>query len=145
MGKKRVVQKGGGADEQARTKPGRSADSKIPKIENGRVYISASYNNTLVALTDEQGNLIAQSSAGALGFNGPKKATPYAATKVIESLSDQMRRMGLKRVSVYVKGIGSGRESALRALPAQGLELLSIHDTTPNPHNGPRPRKRRRV
>lgn len=145
MGKKRVIQKGIGGDEQARVKPGRVAGSKIPKIENGRIYINATYNNTMIAVTDERGNVVAQSSAGALGFGGPKKATPYAATKVVESLSDPIRRMGLKRVAVYVKGIGSGRESALRALPSQGLELVLIKDMTPTPHNGPRPRKPRRV
>lgn len=144
MGKKRVIQKGEHSEERATTGPAVGA-GKAVKSERGRVYIQATYNNTIVTLTDENGNAIAQSSAGRLGFNGPKKATPYAATRVIESLSDAIGKTKLKKVTVFVKGVGSGRESALRALPAQGLELLSIKDLTPIPHNGTRPRKPRRV
>ena len=144
MGKKRVVKKGGEA------KGGSSAaitrkKGKVPQLEKGRIYIQATYNNTMISLTDERGNLIAASSAGRLGFKGPKKATPYAATQVIESLADIIQRTGIKNVEVYVRGIGSGRESAIRAIPGQGLHISSIRDVTPVPHNGPRARKPRRV
>ncbi|MEK7500995.1 MAG: 30S ribosomal protein S11 [Patescibacteria group bacterium] len=114
-------------------------------VEKGRVYIRASYNNTLVSLTDGQGNVIAAASAGALGFKGPKKATPYAANRVIEALGERIRKVGLRDVVVYVRGIGSGRESAVRALMGQGLNITAIKDVTPMPHNGPRPPKPRRV
>ncbi len=144
MGKKRVIQKGATSEGERAPKAAPSS-GHAKKIESGRIYINASYNNTLIAITDERGNLVRQSSAGSLGFRGPKKATPYAATKVVESLSDQIHRIGLKRAAVYVKGIGSGRESALRALPSQGIEIIAIKDVTPIPHNGPRPRKPRRV
>lgn len=145
MGKKRVIQKKG------RTKGGKklitpkAAKGKLPKVEKGRVYIKATYNNTIVSITDQKGNLIASSSAGRLGFRGPKKATPYAATQVVESLSEVIDRIGLKEVDVYVRGIGSGRESATRALPSQGLTLTALRDTTPIPHNGVRAKKPRRV
>ncbi len=142
MGKKRVVKK------QADTKKGGKQvkkTKKLPKIQKGRVYIRATYNNTIMTITNEKGDVIVSSSAGSLGFKGPKKATPFAATKVSESLSDYINKMGLKKVDVYVKGIGSGRESAIRSLPSQGLSINSIKDLTPVPHNGPRPPKPRRV
>jgi len=142
MGKKRVVQKGGTSDS---SKKKSTATKKLPKISEGRVYIKASYNNTMVSVTDENGNMVASSSSGSLGFKGPKKATPYAATQVVSSLGEAINKMGLQKVSVFINGIGSGRESALRALPSQGLEIVSIKDVTPIPHNGPRPRKPRRV
>ena len=144
MGKKRVIQKGAETVE-TKTEPGTSGKKKIPKLEKGRVYVAASYNNTMVTLTDEKGDVLAASSAGALGFKGPKKATPYAATKVVAALGEKIKKIGLKSVDVYVKGIGSGRESAIRSLPGQGLQINSIKDITPIPHNGPRPTKPRRV
>jgi small subunit ribosomal protein S11 len=146
MGKKRVIQKSGDTD-AARTAESSSKISsrEIKRTDRGRVYIQASYNNTIVSLTDERGNLLAASSAGMLGFRGPKKATPYAATKIVESLGDRIKKHGLKEVEVFVKGIGSGRESAVRSLPTQGLSISSIKDITPVPHNGTRPPKRRRV
>ena len=145
MGKKRIIQKSGISEESSGTGKAVSQSRKVGAVERGRVYIQASYNNTLISLTDDSGNLIAQSSAGSLGFKGPKKATPYAANRVIESLSEKMKKIGLKDVSVFVKGIGSGRESAVRALVGQGLNVISIKDITPIPHNGPKPRKPRRV
>ena len=149
MGKKRVIQKSGDVAEKgasgASSASGRPSKKERERVERGRVYIRASYNNTLVSITDEQGNLLAASSAGKLGFKGPKKATPYAATKIVESLGDKIKKFGMKEVSVYVRGIGSGRESAVRSLPAQGLAILAIRDITPVPHNGPRPPKPRRV
>lgn len=143
MGKKRVIKKS--ADSSTGRKRSTKSLKKLPKLEKGRVYIKSTYNNTIVSITDEKGNLIAFSSAGMLGFKGPKKATPYAATKIVESLSEKIQKMGLKEVVVYVKGIGSGRESAIRSLPSQGLNISSIKDITPVPFNGPRPRKARRV
>lgn len=146
MGKKRVIKSEGEAIQNAEeSQPKISAGSKRNSVEKGRIYIQASYNNTLVSLTDEAGNLIAMSSAGSLGFKGPRKATPYAANRVVESLSEKMKKVGLKDVSVFVKGIGSGRESAVRALVNHGLNILTIRDITPSPHNGPKPRKPRRV
>jgi len=113
--------------------------------EKGKVFIQATYNNTLVTVADSQGNTIAWSSSGSLGFKGPKKATPYASSKIIETLSEKMKKVGLKEVDIFVKGIGSGREAAVRALAAHGFMINSIKDETPVPHNGCRPRKVRRV
>ena len=115
------------------------------KYEQGRVYINASYNNTLVSVTDEKGNLLAWSSAGALGFSGPKKATAFAASKIIAAISEKLKKSGPVNVSVIVSGVGGGRDSAVRSLPNHGFNILSIKDVTPIPHNGPRPAKVRRV
>ena len=120
--------------------------SKIIKnVPRGHAYIKASYNNTIVTLTDPSGNVLAWASAGKLGFKGPKKATPYAAQIIVKNAVDKAKVHGLKEVVVFVKGVGTGRESAVRALNANGLEILSIKDTTPIPHNGCRPKKPRRV
>ncbi|PJE57731.1 MAG: 30S ribosomal protein S11 [Candidatus Portnoybacteria bacterium CG10_big_fil_rev_8_21_14_0_10_38_18] len=118
---------------------------KAKKLERGNVYIQATYNNTLVTITDLNGDVVALESAGALGFKGPKKATPFAATKVVDSLMNKIQKLMLKEVNVFVKGVGSGREAAIRALVANGLEILSLKDITPIPHNGCRPPKPRRV
>lgn len=115
------------------------------KTTKGRAYIKATYNNTMVTITDIQGNVISQESAGAIGFKGPKKATSFAATKAVESLMRKLDKTGLKEVEVFVKGIGSGREAATRALANYGLDITSIKDVTPVPHNGCRPPKPRRV
>lgn len=117
----------------------------VKQVMRGNAYISASYNNTIVTITDPNGNSLGWSSAGMAGFKGPKKATPYASTVLIKMLMDKVADYGLKEVNVYVKGIGHGRESAIRALYANGLNILSINDVTPIPHNGCRPSKRRRV
>jgi len=115
-------------------------------VETGRIYISASFNNSLVTVTDETGAVIAWGSSGSAGFKGTRKATPFAATtavaKVIKKAKDER---GLKEVEVYVKGPGPGRDAALRAIRAQGLRISLIADMTPIPHNGPRPKKKRRV
>lgn len=113
-------------------------------IEKGQAHISSSFNNTMVSLTDMQGNLISWASAGGLGFRGSRKSTPFAAQEAAETASKKAMEHGLKTVEVYVKGPGSGREAAIRALQA-GLEVTSIKDVTPIPHNGCRPPKRRRV
>jgi len=114
-------------------------------IPKGKAFIQATYNNTIVSLTDLQGDVIAWSSAGQLGFKGPKKATPYAATTIVKSVVEKVEATGLKSVDVFVKGVGSGREAAIRALGANNITVLSIKDVTPIPHNGCRPPKVRRV
>lgn len=114
-------------------------------IERGQAHISSSFNNTMVTISDMQGNVISWASAGGLGFKGSRKSTPFAAQEAAESATKKAMEHGLKYVEVYVKGPGSGRESAIRALQAAGLEVTMIKDETPIPHNGCRPPKRRRV
>jgi small subunit ribosomal protein S11 len=114
-------------------------------IERGQAHIQASFNNTLVTLTDQSGNAISWSSAGSLGFKGSRKSTPFAAQMASEAAAKAAMEHGLKHVEVYVKGPGSGREAAIRALQTAGLEITMIKDITPIPHNGCRPPKRRRV
>ena len=114
-------------------------------IAKGIAHVHSTFNNTIVTITDESGNAVAWSSAGALGFKGSKKSTPFAAQMAAEEASKAAMEHGLKTVEVYVKGPGSGREAAIRALQAAGLEITMIKDITPIPHNGCRPPKRRRV
>ena len=114
-------------------------------IEKGAAHIHSSFNNTIVSVTDTQGNVISWASAGELGFKGSRKSTPFAAGEAAETAAKAGMEHGLKSVEVFVKGPGSGREAAIRALNACGLEVLSIRDVTPVPHNGCRPPKRRRV
>lgn len=111
----------------------------------GQAHIAATYNNTIVTLTDQNGNTIAWSSAGKNGFRGPKKATAYAASVIVKDAVEKAKESGLKEVDVFVKGIGAGREAAIRALNANNLTVTSIKDVTPIPHNGCRPRRPRRV
>ena len=114
-------------------------------VEHGQAHIPSSFNNTIVTLTDAQGNALSWASAGGLGFRGSKKSTPYAAQMAAETATKAALIHGLKTVDVFVKGPGSGREAAIRALSANGLDVVSIRDVTPVPHNGCRPPKRRRV
>ena len=114
-------------------------------IEKGAVHINSTFNNTIVTITDTQGNAISWASAGELGFKGSKKSTPFAAQMAAETAAKAAMEHGLKTVEVYVKGPGQGREAAIRALSAAGLEVNMIKDVTPIPHNGCRPPKRRRV
>lgn len=114
-------------------------------VQQGQAHIQATYNNTIVTLTDQQGNVLAWSSAGKVGFRGPKKSTPYAAGVIVRDVVERVKAMGLKQVDVFVRGVGLGREAAVRALAAQGILLNTIKDITPTPHNGPRARKVRRV
>ena len=114
-------------------------------IEKGMAHIHSSFNNTIVTITDVQGNAISWASAGELGFKGSRKSTPFAAGQVAETAAKAAMEHGLKTVEVFVKGPGSGREAAIRSLQAAGLEISSIKDVTPIPHNGCRPPKRRRV
>lgn len=123
-----------------------SRKSRVTKnIDKGQVHIQASFNNTLITVTDEQGNAISACSAGALGFRGSRKSTPFAAQAASEKAALAAKEHGLKTVEVFVKGPGSGRESAVRALEVAGLTVTSITDVSPIPHNGCRPPKRRRV
>jgi small subunit ribosomal protein S11 len=117
----------------------------IKPTSHGLAYIQASFNNTIVSFTDPNGNVLGWASAGMVGFKGPKKATPYAASVVVKKVVDAIAPYGLKEVSVFIKGIGGGREGAIRAINTNGINVLSIKDITPLPHNGCRPPKRRRV
>lgn len=114
-------------------------------IERGQAHISSTFNNTMVTLTDLQGNVLSWASAGQLGFRGSRKSTPFAAQQAAEEAAKKAMEHGLKSVEVYVKGPGAGREAAIRSLQATGLEVNMIKDVTPIPHNGCRPPKRRRV
>ncbi|MBI2410037.1 30S ribosomal protein S11 [Candidatus Kaiserbacteria bacterium] len=144
MGKKRIIKKSGKGLDQGRKE---RALSKITKrhLEKGVLHIEATFNNTKAVLTDEKGNVIVSSSAGALGFSGARKSTPYAAAKVGEFLGEKGAMIGLKEASVVIRGVGAGRESVLRAFSNKGIQVHSIKDATPVPHNGPRPPKPRRV
>ena len=136
--------------ENAEEKKGKKAAPRSKKkkvvrqVNQGRAYIQATYNNTMITLTDPNGDTLAWSSAGHMGFRGPKKATPYAASIIVKDASDKVRDYGLREVYVYVSGVGGGREAAVRALNANGINVLAIKDITPIPHNGcraPRPRR----
>jgi small subunit ribosomal protein S11 len=144
MGKKRVNKMQGSGVDSGKRDRALSKGSKR-KLERGILYIESTFNNTKLTLTDEGGATVMWSSAGALGFSGNRKATPFAAAKVGEVLGEKAMVAGLKEVDVYIKGVGSGRESALRAFAGKGIGIISIHDVTPIPHNGPRPPKPRRV
>ncbi len=139
----------GGSDEEKDDDGAATAAPKKKKkkrhVPKGRVYIQATYNNTIVTFTDPKGNALSQSSAGRVGFRGPKKSTPYAAGIIVKEAADKVRDMGLKDIDVHVKGIGSGRDGAIRGLNAQGFNIMSIRDETPIPHNGCRAKKPRRV
>ncbi len=115
------------------------------KVARGKVYINSTYNNTIITITDPAGSVIAWGSAGRTGFKGSKKSTPYAGGKTMEDALMRIKDRGLQEVDIFIKGIGSGRESAVRALQGSGLTVLSIKDRTPSPHGGVRPKKVRRV
>lgn len=117
----------------------------VRQVGSGRAYVKSTYNNTIVTFTDQNGNVLSWSSAGQCGFKGPKKATPYAASIIVKDAFEKAKKYGLKEVSVFVRGIGGGRESAIRALNANGLIVGCIKDITPIPHNGCRPPRPRRV
>ena len=130
-------------------KASKSSYSKKKKVKkiilNGIAYVQSTFNNTIVSIADTNGNIISWSSAGQKGFKGSRKSTPYAAQIAADSAATKALELGMKTLSVEVKGPGSGRETALRALQARGFKILSIKDTTPMPHNGTRPPKKRRV
>lgn len=123
-----------------------SKDIKKKKvIKKGKAFVKATYNNTIVTLTDINGGVLGWSSAGVLGFKGAKKATPYAASLIVKAVVEKVKKIGLEEVEVYVNGVGGGRSSAVRALATNGLNISSIEDATPIPHNGCRAPKPRRV
>lgn len=127
-----------------------TAKTKVKKTplkisEKGRVYVSATFNNTLVTFTNDKGDTVAWSSAGAAGFKGARKSTPFAATTAVENAAKKVLEKGIKSVDVYVKGPGAGRDAALRAIKSAGLSISLIADVTPIPHNGPRAEKKRRI
>ncbi len=144
MGKKRIIKKSGKGLDQGRKERSLSKIAK-KRIDRGILHIEATFNNTKAVLTDEKGNAIMSSSSGALGFSGARKSTPYAAAKVGELLGEKAAIIGLKEASVIIRGVGAGRESALRAFSSKGIAIRAIKDATPVPHNGPRPKKARRV
>jgi len=115
------------------------------RVDSGVLYVESSYNNTKLTLTDSSNNTLAWSSSGSLGFRGAKKGTPFAAAKVGETLALKAQTLGVKEVKVIVKGVGSGRESAIRGFISKGINLITIQDKTPVPHNGPKPPKPRRT
>ncbi|OGL72336.1 30S ribosomal protein S11 [Candidatus Uhrbacteria bacterium RIFCSPHIGHO2_12_FULL_57_11] len=134
-----------GTEVKAKRPSPRGKKHVVRSVPAGRAYVQASYNNTIITLTDPQGNVLAWSSAGHMGFKGPKKSTPYASSLVVRDVVERVRDYGLRDVDVLVKGIGSGREAAVRALNANGINVMSIKDVTPIPHNGCRPPKPRRI
>jgi len=143
MGKKRIIKKGGGSDVAGTSR----ALSRVPKkkIAAGTLNVLATFNNTIVTLADLKGNSLIAASSGALGFKGSRKSTPFAAAKVGEIIGEKAQQMGMKEAEVIVRGVGAGRESALRAFAGKGITITKITDKTPVPHNGPRPKKARRV
>ena len=122
-----------------------SVKTTTQRASEGKVYVSSSYNNTIITLTNTRGQVLAWKSAGSVGFKGTKKSTSFAASKVAETIAAICKKIGVEKVSVMISGIGAGRESSVRTLVGQGLNVISIKDTTPVPHNGCRPRKIRRV
>ena len=119
--------------------------SKKTAVSFGRVYVTATFNNTLVTVTDQAGNALFSGSSGASGFKGARKSTPFAATAAVETAARKAWETGMREVEVYIKGPGAGRDAALRALKSIGFNITLIADVTPIPHNGPRPKKKRRV
>jgi small subunit ribosomal protein S11 len=126
-------------------KKGTRKKKEIKNIAKGVAHIQSTFNNTIISITDDQGNAVAWSSAGILGFKGSRKSTPFAAQMAAQRAAEKAVEQGVRKVEVFVKGPGSGREAAIRSLQAAGLEISLIKDVTPIPHNGCRPRKRRRV
>jgi len=143
MGKKRIMKKSGGSDVAGTSR----ALNRIPKrkLASGKLNILATFNNTLLTLCDLKGNSVMAASSGALGFKGSRKSTPFAAAKVGEIIGEKAQQMGMKDADVIIRGVGAGRESALRAFAGKGINITKITDKTPVPFNGPRKPKPRRV
>ena len=150
MGKKHVTE----TNQEEAFKEGDKIEANIKKevkvksqgrVQEGRVYVSSSYNNTIVTLTNSRGDVLVSKSAGSVGFKGTKKSTSFAASRVAEAIANVCKKLAIEKIEVYIKGIGAGRESAVRTLVTQGINVVSIKDITPIPHNGGRPRKVRRV
>ncbi len=146
MGKKRIITKGGQAGEGDTSAASKKTEARSGRpVALGIAHIQATYNNTLILITDERGNALVSASAGGVGFSGTRKATPYAAARVAEIVAEKAKRLGVTDLHVRVSGVGAGRDSAVRALANNGFNLLSVRDITPIPHNGPRKPKVRRV
>jgi len=152
MGKKHVIQ----TSQEEAIKQQEKVDKTVNKevkvskrtlgVQGGKIYVVSSYNNTILTLTNAKGQVLAWKTAGSVGFKGSRKSTSFAASKVSEAIANICKKMGIvDRIEVVVKGIGAGRESAVRSLVAQGLNVVSIRDVTPIPHNGCKPKKTRRV
>jgi len=151
MGKKHIIE----TNQEETIKESEKIDKTVEKevkikstvagIQEGKIYVSSSYNNTIVTLTNSKGQVLAWKSAGSVGFKGAKKATSFAASRVAEAIANICKKLGIEKIEVLIRGIGAGRESAVRSLVAQGLNVVSIKDVTPIPHNGCRPKKVRRV
>lgn len=152
MGKKRTIKKSTDeliAEREAVDSAVRESGTRVKKPKKGigraEAHVLSTWNNTIISITNLKGDVVAQSSAGAIGFKGSKKATPFAASRVAEAVAEKAKSLGVTRVAVTVRGIGAGRESAIRSLASHGLDVVSIRDRTPIPHNGPRAPKPRRV
>lgn len=150
MGKKHVTQQNQeeAIKESEKIESGLKKEVKVKasqRVPEAKTYISSSYNNTIITLADSRGNVLAVKSAGSVGFKGTKKSTSFAASRVAEAIAGISKKLGVEKMEVLIKGIGAGRESAIRTLTAQGLNIVSIRDVTPIPHNGVRPKKVRRV
>ncbi|MEK7672501.1 MAG: 30S ribosomal protein S11 [Patescibacteria group bacterium] len=145
-GKSEKGNKAGSAAEKADSKkPAKKSRSRKRTVVQGKAYVQASYNNTIITLTDPEGNVLSWSSSGSSGFKGARKATPYAAQISAENAAEKAKVYGLEKIHVFITGVGSGREQSIRGLIAKGLDLLSISDLTPMPHNGCRKKKARRI
>ena len=155
MGKKRIIKADETQDSEIKTEgvekeeklttEVRKTSSGKKRVDSGLLHVRSTYNNTVLVLTDKKGNVLASSSSGKLGFKGAKKGTPFAAAKVGETLALKAQSFGIKEIGAIVKGVGSGRESGIRGFISKGINLNSIKDATPIPHNGPKPKKPRRV
>lgn len=143
MGEQKVKTIEGAADEKKA--PVKAAKKSKRKVPRGKIFIQSTYNNTIITVTDPAGAVVGWGSAGLTGFKGSKKSTPYAAQRTMEETMNKLKHLGLTEVDVFIHGIGSGRESAVRALQSAGVAVLSIKDLTPIPHGGVRPKKVRRV
>jgi small subunit ribosomal protein S11 len=143
MGKKRIIKKSGGSDVSGTSRS--LSRSPKRKLESGILHITATFNNTILTFTDTEGRAVAQASSGSLGFKGSRKSTPFAAAKVGEMVAEKIQQLGVRESAVVVRGVGAGRESALRGFTAKGIALLKITDMTPVAHNGPRAPRARRI
>ncbi len=144
MGKKRIIKKEGQTVDAGLVSRALARTAKKKHVE-GTLYVQSTYNNTKLLLADKKGNALIWSSSGSLGFKGAKKGTPFAAAKVGELVGERAVMIGMKSVDVVVKGVGAGRESSIRAVSSKGIEITLIRDVTPVPHNGPKPKKPRRI
>lgn len=151
MGKKHVIE----TNQEEAIKEQEKIDKTVAKevnvkpaasrVQEGKIFVSSSYNNTIITLADSRGQVLSWKSAGSVGFKGAKKATSFAASRVAEAIANICKKLGVEKIEVLIRGIGAGRESAIRTLVAQGLNVVAIKDVTPIPHNGCRPKKTRRV